>query len=464
MGRKGARGSETAQPFLPAVLERRAMRFLVFLPLMLVAVANPAWPAMETDRPSPTESVLASGLAEHGGPVRALAVAADGRSLASGGFDERLLVRRASNELPHAVRAHGGGVSALISLPTSVWASGGEDGRVLIWADLPNEAPARVLAQDGAAVTALAARGRELLATGRDGSVRFWRLHEGAGGVAAGPAATRLLGHHEGAATAAAFRTSDGAPVTAGADGSLRVWRDDGASDLLFAADAPITALLALPDGSLAAAGANGAVLLVRPDGSVRDLPAGDRPVPALAISQDGSLLLAGSLGGGATLWNLPEGSLRTSLADGGVPVWSVALSPDGTVAWTGGADGRVTAWDARTGRFLSAGAVDSATDGGSATADQHGARVFRACGACHALRADAPPKAGPHLAGIFGRRMGTLENYGYSPRLARGDILWTPESVSDLFTRGPAVVVPGTRMPDQRVRTRKTWRRCCAS
>ena len=59
---------------------------------------------------------------------------------------------------------------------------------------------------------------------------------------------------------------------------------------------------------------------------------------------------------------------------------------------------------------------------------------------------------AGPHLHGLFGRRMGALADYPYSPRLARGDITWTPETVADLFTRGPDVVVPGTRMPVQTV------------
>ena len=59
---------------------------------------------------------------------------------------------------------------------------------------------------------------------------------------------------------------------------------------------------------------------------------------------------------------------------------------------------------------------------------------------------------AGPHLHGLFGRRMGGVPGYAYSERLARGDIVWTPEAVADLFTRGPDVVTPGTKMPVQTV------------
>jgi cytochrome c len=59
---------------------------------------------------------------------------------------------------------------------------------------------------------------------------------------------------------------------------------------------------------------------------------------------------------------------------------------------------------------------------------------------------------AGPHLHGLFGRRMGSVAGYVYSERLARGDIVWTPDTVADLFTRGPDVVTPGTKMPVQRL------------
>jgi cytochrome c len=83
---------------------------------------------------------------------------------------------------------------------------------------------------------------------------------------------------------------------------------------------------------------------------------------------------------------------------------------------------------------------------------DPHGARVWRACSACHALAPDTANMAGPHLHGLFGRRMGSVAGYAYSERLARGDIVWTRETVADLFIRGPDVVTPGTTMPVQRV------------
>ena len=44
------------------------------------------------------------------------------------------------------------------------------------------------------------------------------------------------------------------------------------------------------------------------------------------------------------------------------------------------------------------------------------------------------------------------LHGYAYSDRLARGDIIWDAATIGDLFTRGPDVVTPGTKMPVQRV------------
>jgi len=151
----------------------------------------------------------------------------------------------------------------------------------------------------------------------------------------------------------------------------------------------------------------------------------------------------------------LPEGRLLHTLEGPGTPVWSAAFDSDGHTLWTGGADRRVRRWDALAGRPL--GPVGEAEQTALPDGlDPHGARVFRACAACHALTPDGGNMAGPTLHGLFGRRMGSVPGYAYSDRLARGDIVWTPETVADLFTRGPDVVTPGTTMPVQRLENAK--------
>jgi cytochrome c len=95
---------------------------------------------------------------------------------------------------------------------------------------------------------------------------------------------------------------------------------------------------------------------------------------------------------------------------------------------------------------------VGRAADPLAAYAGDHGAEVFRACVACHTLGAGQGNRAGPTLAGIFGRRIATAPDYNFSEALKRLDIVWTPETISQLFEIGPAAYTPGTKMPEQRI------------
>jgi cytochrome c len=77
---------------------------------------------------------------------------------------------------------------------------------------------------------------------------------------------------------------------------------------------------------------------------------------------------------------------------------------------------------------------------------------VFRACAACHTTRVGDPPRSGPTLHGVIGRRVGTAAGYAYSPALKALDIVWTPETIARLFEVGPTQFTPGTTMPEQRI------------
>ncbi len=387
----------------------------------------------------------AQDLAGHGGPVRALAVLAGDGGLASAGFDHSVILwDPAAGRARHVSRWHGGAVNALAALPDGGVASGGEDGRVAVWPP-GGAAPLRVLEGHAAPVAALAAGpGGALASAGWDGTVRVW----------AEDGSARVFEGHSGPVNGLAWGA--GGLVSAGYDGTVRLWDAAGNGRVVAEFGLPQTAVLALPDGTVASAGVDGTVRLIAPGGdggAVRELAAGSRPVVALAAAPDGKLLAAASLGGSAGLWSVAEARLLRTLEGPGMPVWAVAFAADGRTLWTGGQDRVVRRWDAGTGAPLgplAAAAADAAAPPG---ADAHGARVFRACAACHALAPEGGANmAGPHLHGLFGRRMGSLPGYHYSERLARGDIVWTPETVADLFGRGPDVVVPGTTMPVQRV------------
>ena len=80
------------------------------------------------------------------------------------------------------------------------------------------------------------------------------------------------------------------------------------------------------------------------------------------------------------------------------------------------------------------------------------GAKLFRKCGVCHTVTADSGYKAGPTLYRLFGRRAASIANYPYSEALRSIDLIWTAETVSQLFNVGPDKFAPGTKMPLQRM------------
>ena len=65
-------------------------------------------------------------------------------------------------------------------------------------------------------------------------------------------------------------------------------------------------------------------------------------------------------------------------------------------------------------------------------------------CLGCHAFACN---KQGPRLAGLFGRMVGTIEDYGfYSQELEDADFVWTEKSL-DIFFEDPAKIFPKSVM-----------------
>lgn len=82
----------------------------------------------------------------------------------------------------------------------------------------------------------------------------------------------------------------------------------------------------------------------------------------------------------------------------------------------------------------------------GAATGDpKAGKVVFIQCAACHSLEPDEN-KQGPSLAGIFGRKAGTVEDFNYSDANKNSGIVWD-EATLRKYLPDPQIVVRGTKM-----------------
>ena len=80
----------------------------------------------------------------------------------------------------------------------------------------------------------------------------------------------------------------------------------------------------------------------------------------------------------------------------------------------------------------------------------ERGATIYAQCQVCHQIGQGAVHRVGPHLNGIFGRKLGGLDDYPrYSPGLKRAGtdgVVWTFETL-DAYIENPRALVTGTRM-----------------
>ena len=271
--------------------------------------------------------------------------------------------------------------------------------------------------------------------------------------AACGRRAAVLDGHTQNV-NGVAFAPDGRTLVSVSYDQSLRIWPLAGsASPVVVAMPVPLNAVAIGSDGEIAAGGADGRLYFLSRDGArAGEVAAGPRPVISIAISPDGALVAAAGIGGTVAVIDRKTRDLARTLVGPGLPVWSVAFLPDSRTLLTGGADNIIRRWNAVTGEPVDPLLLEKEGDPLAAYAGDHGADVFRACVACHTLGADQANRAGPTLAGLFGRRIATLPGYNFSEALKRLDIVWTPETVSKLFEIGPALYTPGTKMPEQRI------------
>jgi cytochrome c len=382
----------------------------------------------------------------HGGPVRALAISSDGQTAISGSFDSTAirwsLTRNAAEQV---LRFHADAVNAVVLLGDGRAVTAGADARIAIWSPGKTE-PDAVLEGHTAPIVALAASpdGTMLASASWDHTVRLWSLAGGAG---------RVLEGHTQNVNGVAFAPDGRTLVSVSYDQSVRIWPLDGAAPTIVELPSPLNAVAIGSDGDITVGAADGKIYVLTGAGvATGEIAAGQRPVISIAISPDGALLAAATIGGSVAVIDRKGRSLARTLVGPGLPVWSVGFLPDSRTLLTGGADNIIRRWNAVTGDSIDPLLLETAGDPLAAYADDNGARIFRACVACHTLDASQGNRAGPTLAGIFGRRIATLPGYNFSEALKHLDIVWTPETVSRLFEIGPAAYTPGTKMPEQRI------------
>jgi WD40 repeat protein len=183
---------------------------------------------------------------------------------------------------------------------------------------------------------------------------RGWEWHY-VEGLCHGELAT--MRGHAGFVLATAFLGNNQTVITAGADGTVRLW-DALTGGQQKTLDVKFHEGIAFsPDGRFLGTGlAPGNQILIwdiAKDCQHRTLPGHTRGVSCGAFSRDGRRLLSGGLDKTIKLWDVDSGAcLRTLRGLAEVPK-SVALSPDGKYVAAGDVEGTIKVWDAGDGREM---------------------------------------------------------------------------------------------------------------
>lgn len=74
------------------------------------------------------------------------------------------------------------------------------------------------------------------------------------------------------------------------------------------------------------------------------------------------------------------------------------------------------------------------------------GKRAFAMCASCHDVGPQPRNIFGPYLAGVVGRKVGTVNGFRYSQAMKSAGFVWTEDKLK-AFLRSPSDVVPGTAM-----------------
>jgi cytochrome c len=170
-------------------------------------------------------------------------------------------------------------------------------------------------------------------------------------------------------------------------------------------------------------------------------------------VSVQYGLVASGGNDGVIRVWDINDWSVVGETQGIPGPVWALAFTADGKGLYFGSLDDAVKYW-----------AISSDDD--TEWSKGHEKRRFqvkkglplgelqfaRKCSVCHSLTPGETNRAGPSLYRVMGRKAGSLADYPYSEGLLQSDVVWDEKTISDLFVLGPGKVVPGSKMPLQKI------------
>ncbi len=390
----------------------------------------------------------------HGGPIKAIAISADGKQALTASFDYSVILWDLSGSqarILHRLTGHDAAVNDVAFVPGSNRAvSVSDDGSLAIWDLGEGRLVTRIqAAKDKVVDVAVSSDGTMAAAARWDHTAKLYDLGRE-------KEIATLEGHH-GNVNAVVFSSDGSRLYTGGYDGQIIEWDTAKASEIrvIYRHGWGINSLARISDSRLLFGATDGTVGIVGiADGAVKPLVNSERPVQSVKVSRDGTLMGYADGEGVIEVFKTDSGKKVASAPVTYGPVWDFDFVPGTDQIYHVGLDDFAVRWQIVPremgpiqSTFPRRFQVTKSNDPGEL-------EFRRKCSVCHSLTPDSKNRAGPTLYGIFGRKAGTVPGYDYSPALRNSDIIWNEQTIGKLFDHGPDVVVPGTKMPIQRLKS----------
>jgi WD40 repeat protein len=322
--------------------------------VFLVAAAG-LWLSGKRETPPPpppsttTTWVYQRTLAGHGDSVYAVAFAPDGQTLASGGYDGKVIVWRAQGgEQQRAFDAPvAGDLVYMVALSPGGAVAAGAGQSVVRW-DSRSGATLSPLVGHAGLVFAVAVSpdGRTLASGGMDKTVILWDAQTGR--------QRRTLARHTDEVNSVAF-TPDGRTLASGSyDGTIILWDVESGEERgrLPGHGDHVYAVAFAPDGQTLVSGGKDQTLRLW---DVRDKTQKLRlehgaTVNAVAFAPDGRTVASAGDDHAVVLWDAATGASQQKLSRHNAAAKAVAFAPDGRTLATGSKDKTVILWAAQAG------------------------------------------------------------------------------------------------------------------
>jgi WD40 repeat protein len=233
-------------------------------------------------------------------------------------------------------------------------ASGSYDTTIKLW-DLATGKETAILQGHTAGVfaVAFAPDGKALASASQDDTARLWDAFSGK------EIAVLKHGYH----LKRALFTPDGKTLITAGEGPIKLWdvatrKERVALDLVMEkANANLVLAMAVTtDGKVLCTGHGNLKLWDLTTGKeTRTIRTSDKAsnkhVPSVAFTADGKTVACGTSHGAVKWWDVGTGKERHSIEAHRKRVWGLAISPDGTILATGAWDGTIKLWDLPTGK-----------------------------------------------------------------------------------------------------------------